>query len=72
VVTLFFKLSPLGRVNLHLEEPDSWHNVLRRAAPDENISPDSVIAVRRGRPLRGDDKILDGDEIEVLPALSGG
>lgn len=72
MVTVHFRMSELGAVELPYFHMETWQVLLARCVAEDRLTPDSVLAVRRGQVLRADDLISDGDRIEVFPALSGG
>ncbi|WP_176761019.1 MoaD/ThiS family protein [Desulforhopalus singaporensis] len=72
MVKINFKLIEPGMVELELDCPTSWEEVFSRCVQDSGLRTKSVLAIRRGAVLRPDDRIEDGDQIEVFPALSGG
>lgn len=57
------------RLNKHLElEAQTGNDLLEKL----EISPQSVILVRNGEVILGDEKISSDDEIEILSVISGG
>ena len=36
------------------------------------ISPETVIVVRKGKPIPIDEKLKDGDEIQIVGVVTGG
>ncbi|HBG20327.1 MAG TPA: hypothetical protein DDY32_13910 [Desulfobulbaceae bacterium] len=72
MVIVNFRLSEIGRVEISLNDPEKWEALVQRCAARPGIELGTILAVRRGRLLQGDDLVADGDEIEVFPALSGG
>ncbi|OGR18383.1 MAG: hypothetical protein A2X81_10465 [Desulfobacterales bacterium GWB2_56_26] len=72
MVIVNFRLSEIGRVVISLNDPEKWETLVQRCAARSAIELGTILAVRRGRLLQGDDLVADGDEIEVFPALSGG
>ena len=72
MVIVNFRLSEIGRVEISLNDPEKWETLVQRCAGRSGFELGTILAVRRGRLLQGDDLVADGDEIEVFPALSGG
>lgn len=72
MVAITFRLSELGRVELTLSGPERWESILRRCSEETGLEPGSVIAVRAGMVLKSSDLIVDGDAVDVFPAISGG
>jgi hypothetical protein len=72
MVSITFRLSEIGRIEIPLAGPEKWESVLDRCAARAGVEPGGVLAVRGGTLLRGPDLIEEGDEIDVFPALSGG
>lgn len=72
MVTLHFKLSDRGTIELEPQTKETWQQLLLRCPGPEKLTPDSVLAVRRGTVVAAEDIIFDNDIIDVFPALSGG
>lgn len=72
MVTINFRLSEIGRVEISLDAPEKWETVVGRYAAGSGLGLGGMLAVRRGTLLQGGDMIDDGDVIDVFPALSGG
>lgn len=72
MVTVIFRLSEVGRVELTLSVSERWESVLQRCRVQTGVDPGAVIAVRRGTVLGKDDLVEDGDDVDVFPAISGG
>jgi len=72
LVTLRFKLSELGTVELTLERPVEFRTVLERCSQQTGTSLGSVIAVRSGKVLNLQDIVYTDDVVDVFPAISGG
>jgi sulfur carrier protein len=45
---------------------------IRKALQKLDIEPDSVLATRNGELLTDDEIIKEGDEIKIVPVISGG
>lgn len=71
MVTLHFKLSELGTVQMEIDRPVQLAEVLQHAAGGK-AEPGSFIITRGGKVIGGQTLIADGDEITLFPALSGG
>lgn len=72
MVTVIFKLSEAGSVELTLSGPQTLQAVLENAAVQAGIQLGGFIAIRDGKVLTAE-KIVDVDDvIEVFPAISGG
>lgn len=72
MVTLNFKLSTLGSVESDINTPTTFERVLKQYELKSGCPVGSVIAVRNGKVLGLQDAVVDGDVIDVYPALSGG
>ena len=72
MVTLNFKLCTLGSVQSNIITPTTFEIVLGQYALKNSSEVGSVIAVRNGKVLGLQDVVLDGDVIDVYPAISGG
>ena len=72
MVTVNFRLTEAGEVNVELNEPQPLARVLDQAASHAGIELGGVIAVRSGQVITLDTPINDDDIIDVFPAISGG
>lgn len=72
MVTLTFKLTEVGRVSINLPTPLPLSEVVEQSAATSGYRPGGYIAVRGGRVIGADTLIIDGDHIDIFPALSGG
>jgi len=72
MVTIIFKLTEAGRVELDLPAPLPLAEVLQRCAARTGYTPGGYIAVRKGKVVTGRDMVEDRDHIDIFPALSGG
>jgi sulfur carrier protein len=54
------------------ELTDRGNRPLYRIMQDLNLSPQAYLAVRNGELLTGDDRIEDGDVVELVSVVSGG
>lgn len=72
MVTITFKLTEVGTVELDLPTPLSLTEVISLCAAKTGYNPGGYIAVRCRTVVRPGDLIKDGDHLDILPALSGG
>ncbi len=72
MVTIHFKLTDTGTVQLDVSGPESLESLLERCEADCALELGGFIAVRKSRIITGKDLVEDFDEIEIFPALSGG
>ncbi len=72
MVTVNFKLTDTGTVQLDVSGPERFDNILQRCTTTSSVHLGGFIAVRDNRVLTEKDLVLDRDEIDVFPALSGG
>ena len=72
MVKLHFKLSELGKVEISLTRPETLDTLIARCTADSHEDIGGYIATRRGKVITGATLVEDGDEITVLPAISGG
>jgi len=65
-----------ARVTMPIPEPREWTvpagKQVRDLLRELNLNPEAVIVVRGDTLLTGDRIIGPGDEIEILPVISGG
>lgn len=64
-------LAKAHEVYLNLEEPKTVDELLKKIIRDYDKLHDKIVIVN-GRPVKGDYLIKEGDEIKVMPVLSGG
>jgi sulfur carrier protein ThiS len=72
MVTVNFKLSDIGRIEVNSEKQETLATVLRQCTAQAGIELGGIIAIRKGKVLKKSDLVEDGDEIDVFPAISGG
>lgn len=72
MVTIHFKLTDAGSVEIALDAPRPLEDLLQETARRAGIELGGFIAVRKGKVLKTRDRIHDGDAIDVFPAISGG
>ena len=72
MVTIHFKLTDIGRLEVAIEKPETLVAVLRQCTAQAGLELGGIIAIREGVVLQDSDLVRDGDEIAVFPALSGG
>lgn len=72
MVSLEFKLSDLGKIDIELDGPLPLGELIRRYGPASGEDAGSYIAVRAGEVIQEDSLIHDGETVILLPAISGG
>lgn len=72
MVAVNFKLRDIGRVELTLLKPETLAVLLQRCREKTGGNLGGVIAIRQGKILKQNELILDGDEVDIFPAISGG
>ncbi len=72
MVTLRFKLSELGTVELSIAQPTEFKKVLEICSDTTGTRLGSVMAVRNGKVLNLQELVYTDDVIDVFPAISGG
>ncbi len=72
MVRVNFKLTEVGRIELDLQAPLLFQEVLQHCVVRTGYTPGGYIAVRKGKVVNLGDMIEEGDEIDIFPALSGG
>ncbi len=72
MVKLHFKLSELGKLEIPLTRPETLDTLIVRCTADSREDIGGYIATRDGKVICGSTLVEDGDEITVLPAISGG
>ncbi len=72
MVTIYFKLTDTGTVQLDVSGPESLESLLERCEAGSGLELGGFIAVRKNRIITGKDLVEDFDEIDIFPALSGG
>ncbi len=72
MVSIHFRLTDIGRLEVHIEKPETLAAVLRLCTAQADFELGGIIAIRKGRVLKENDLVQDGDEIDIFPALSGG
>ncbi|MBM9602619.1 MoaD/ThiS family protein [Desulfopila inferna] len=72
MVTVIFKLSAAGVVELKLTQPQSLETVLQKCAETAKIELGGFIAIRNGKVITAETLVTENDTIDVFPALSGG
>lgn len=72
MVTVNFKLTDIGRIEIPLGRQETLAMVLRQCRRQSGIVIGGIIAVRCGKVITKNDLVQDGDEIDVFPAISGG
>ena len=72
MVTLHFKMSDRGIVQLNIVAPTTFENLLEQFAFKSGSTVGSVIAVKNGKVFGLQETVENGDVIDVYPAISGG
>ena len=72
MVTVNFRLSKAGTVNVEVDEPLPLKTILAKAATIAGIELGGVIAVRSGEVITLTTTVNNHDIIDVFPAISGG
>lgn len=72
MVSVNFKLTDVGRVEIKLEKQETLGTVLKQCIVQTGIELGGIIAIRGGKVLKENDLVKDRDEIDVFPAISGG
>ena len=72
MVSVNFKLTDIGRVEVRLEKHETLGAVLQQCTVLAGIELGGIIAIRGGKVLKENDLVKDRDEIDVFPAISGG
>lgn len=72
MVTVNFKLTDIGRIEVSIEKHETLAIVLQQCTVQAGVELGGIIAIREGKVLKKSDLVGDGDEIDVFPAISGG
>lgn len=72
MVTVYFRLTDAGEVEVEAAGGKTLEWVLQKSAAQAGIELGGVIAIRDGKVITAETSIIDGDKIDVFPALSGG
>ncbi len=72
MVTIHFKLFDAGTIQLEIDKPTRFNELLKRCPLHLDEKKGGFIAVRNHSIITGNELVSDSDEIEVFPALSGG
>jgi molybdopterin converting factor small subunit len=72
MVTVNFKLTDIGRIEISLPRQETLATVLQQCRRQSGIDLGGIIAVRCGQVISRNALVQDGDEIDVFPAISGG
>ena len=72
MVTVNFRLTETGEVNVELNDPLPRAKVLDNAANLAGIELGGIIAVRSGQVITLETQINNNEIIDVFPAISGG
>lgn len=72
MVSVHYKLTDIGRIEIRIENPETLEEVLQRCSSRAGLDPGHIIAIRNGNVIKGSDLVEDADVIDVFPAISGG
>ncbi len=72
MVTVDFKLTEAGRIELDIPVPLTFADLLHCCVDKAGYTSVDCIGVRNGKVLGSGDIITDGDCIDIFPAISGG
>jgi sulfur carrier protein ThiS len=72
MVTINFKLTDIGKIEVSLEKHETLATVLQEYTAQAGFELGGIIAIREGKVLKKTDLVKDQDEIDVYPAISGG
>jgi len=72
MVSVNFKLSDIGRIEIRLDRQLTLATLLELCEKQAGIDLWGIIAIRRGQVLTKNSLVEDGDEIDIFPAISGG
>ncbi|WP_297093079.1 MoaD/ThiS family protein [Thermococcus sp.] len=67
----FAHLAKARELNVKIEGKRKVDEILRELIPRYDEFHEKIIMIN-GHPARGDAEVTDGDEIKVMPVLSGG
>ncbi|NJE47232.1 MoaD/ThiS family protein [Thermococcus sp. GR7] len=68
---VFAYLAKARELNVRIEDKKTVDEILREVIPRYDEFKEKIIFIN-GQPARGDAEVIDGDEIKVMPVLSGG
>lgn len=72
MVTLCFRLTEAGNVEVEISEPQQLDVVLRKGAVQAGIEVGDYLAVRDGHVIKADTLVGNNDFVDIFPAISGG
>lgn len=72
MVTISFKLSEIGEIQLSIDSPESLDHILQQCMQLKDFELGGYIAVRAGKVIGANDSIENGDSVDIYPAISGG
>lgn len=72
MVTVRFKLSDLGTVELNIPSPVKFERILKMCSEKTGCTIGPVVAVRNEKVLNLQDNVERDDVADVYPAISGG
>ncbi|MCO6041942.1 MoaD/ThiS family protein [Thermococcus alcaliphilus] len=67
----FAHLAKARELEVKLDRPKTVNEILRELIPRYDEFHDKIIFIN-GKPAKGDAVVEEGDEIKVMPVLSGG
>ncbi len=67
----FAHLAKARELEIKLDRPKTVNEILRELIPRYDEFHDKIIFIN-GKPAKGDAVVEEGDEIKVMPVLSGG
>lgn len=72
MVTVNFKLSDVGSMQLESTVPVTFEKILNQCIARSASDCGAVFAIRSGKVLTSRDMIADSDVIDIYPGISGG
>lgn len=72
MVTVRFKLADTDQIQLTTNNPESLEAILKRCNESLEEPLGSVIVIRDGKVVPGQNLVEPGDILDVYPAISGG
>jgi hypothetical protein len=72
MVTVNFKLSDVGCMQLESTVPVELEKILHQCSARTASECGEVLAIRNGKVLTSQELVADSDVIDVYPAISGG
>jgi len=72
MVKVNFKIFDIDSLEFSLEKHETLASVLKQCTARTGIELGGIIAIRNGQVIQGNCLVEDRDEINLLPAISGG